>query len=171
MIRKAAKTDLEAVVRIYEEIIAEEEKGNCCIGWVRGIYPTRETAEAALQNGSLYVLEADGVVVASARIDHEQPPAYATVPWHQQLPPEKVLVLHTLTVSPAAAGHGHARTIMSFYEAMAREQGCCMRIDTNVKNSAQHFYFKLGYAPRGVIPCEFNGIRGVNLLCMEKCPE
>lgn len=171
MIRKAAKTDLEAVVRIYEEIITEEEKGHSGIGWVRGVYPTHETAETALQDGSLYVLETDGAVVGSARIDHEQPPAYATIPWHQQLPPEKVLVLHTLTVSPAAHGHGYGSTIMAFYEAMAREQGCCMRIDTNVKNSAQHFYFKLGYAPRGVIPCEFNGIRGVNLLCMEKCPE
>ena len=29
-------------------------------------------------------------------------------------------------------------------------------------------YAKHGYIESGVIPCEFNGIPGVNLVCMEK---
>lgn len=51
--------------------------------------------------------------------------------------------------------------------------GClCLRIDTNVKNtSARKLYKRLGYRESGVIPCRFNGIPDVNLVCLEKLLE
>ena len=47
-IRKAARADLDAVCRIYDQIHTAEERGEATIGWQRGVYPERETAEAAL---------------------------------------------------------------------------------------------------------------------------
>ena len=46
-IRKAARADLDAVCRIYDQIHTAEERGEATIGWQRGVYPERETAEAA----------------------------------------------------------------------------------------------------------------------------
>ena len=57
-----------------------------------------------------------------------------------------------------------------FYESLAAERGCpCLRIDTNEKNAvARRMYARHGYRESGVIPCEFNGIPDVGLVCMEK---
>lgn len=49
-IRKADAADLDAVVRVYEHVYDAEEAGPAQVGWVRGVYPVRSTAEAALVN-------------------------------------------------------------------------------------------------------------------------
>ena len=50
-IRKADAADLDAVVRVYEHVHDAEEAGPAQVGWVRGVYPVRSTAEAALERG------------------------------------------------------------------------------------------------------------------------
>ena len=137
---------------------------------MRGVYPTRATAQAALDAGELFVLESDGTVYAAGRINREQVPVYAEVPWAHDAAPEQVLVLHTLVVDPAAAGHGYGTQFVRFYEQYAREHGCPeLRIDTNAKNAnARRLYAYLGYREAGIAPCTFNGIDGVALVCLEK---
>lgn len=95
---------------------------------------------------------------------------YAEVPWAHDAAPEQVLVLHTLVVDPAAAGHGYGTQFVRFYEQYAREHGCPeLRIDTNAKNAnARRLYAYLGYREAGIAPCTFNGIDGVALVCLEK---
>jgi len=170
MIRRARPGDIPAIAAIYDAILALEERGDMTVGWQRGIYPTADTARQAVEAGDMYVLEADGVIVASARINRQQMPAYAEVNWRYQAPDDLVMVLHTLTVDPARSGRGYARRFLAFYEETARENGCiALRIDTNERNAAARaMYQKHGYMESGVIPCEFNGIPGVNLVCLEK---
>ena len=167
-IRKAAEADIDAVTEIYDHIHDEEE--SCSIGWQRGAYPVRATAETAVSLGELFVLESDGTVYAAGRINREQVPVYAEVPWAHDAAPEQVLVLHTLVVDPAAAGHGYGTQLVRFYEQYAREHGCPeLRIDTNAKNAnARRLYAYLGYREAGIAPCTFNGIDGVALACLEK---
>ena len=49
-------------------------------------------------------------------------------------------------------------------------RGCTvLRIDTNETNTpARRLYASLGYREVGAVPCEFNGIPNVNLVCLEK---
>ena len=101
--RKASAADVSAVEEIYNDIHTEEEKGKLTIGWIRGIYPTRATAEGALQRGELFVLENEGRVVGAGIINQDQAEAYAQGRWEHELPPEQVCVLHTLVVSPVAS--------------------------------------------------------------------
>ena len=169
-IRKATQADIPAIAAIYKAIHDLEAAGQLCIGWQRGVYPTAETALEAVRLGEMYVLLDEGRIAASGRINRQQMPAYAEVPWHIAAPDDRVLVLHTLTVDPARARRGYAGRFIQFYEALARDMGCiALRIDTNARNAAARaMYAKLGYVESGVIPCEFNGIPGVNLVCMEK---
>ena len=169
-IRPATADDLPRIEQIYDAIHTAEETGATSVGWARGVYPTRATAQAALDDGALFVLEDDGVLVAAGRIDQVQVPVYAQVPWQYVAPPEQVLVLHTLVVDPAAAGHGYGTQFVRFYEQYAREHGCPeLRIDTNAKNAnARRLYAYLGYREAGIAPCTFNGIDGVALVCLEK---
>lgn len=170
MIRRAIIGDLPAVAAIYAVIHDREEAGEATIGWQRGIYPTAETARAAIEAGELFVLEDEGRVVASARINKEQMPAYAEVEWRCPAEDDRVLVMHTLTVDPAVSRRGYGGQFLAFYEQRAAALGCtALRIDTNARNAtARAMYARHGYVESGIIPCEFNGIPGVNLVCMEK---
>lgn len=169
-IRPAAAGDIARITEIYDAIHTAEEAGVTTIGWARGVYPTRATAQAALDAGELFVLEDDGTVYAAGRINHEQVPVYAQVPWQHDVPPEQVLVLHTLVVDPAAGGRGYGTQFMRFYEQRARALGCReLRIDTNAKNAAaRRLHTSLGFREMAVMPCNFNGIAGVSLVCLEK---
>ena len=169
-IRPATADDLPRIEQIYDAIHTAEETGATSVGWARGVYPTRATAQAALDDGALFVRDDNGVLVSSGRIDRTQVPVYAQVPWQYAAPPEQVLVLHTLVVDPAAAGHGYGTQFVRFYEQYAREHGCPeLRIDTNAKNAnARRLYAYLGYRETGIAPCTFNGIDGVALVCLEK---
>ena len=69
MIRKAVKSDLDAVVNIYDEIHQAEEEGFISVGWIRGIYPVKETAEEALKRDDIFVIEKDGIVLGSGIIN------------------------------------------------------------------------------------------------------
>ena len=169
-IRKATARDIDAVSEIYKHIHACEEAGELTIGWKRGIYPTRKTAQDALFLGDLFVLEDGGRVLASCRINQTQVPEYANADWLYQAPDSEVMVLHTLTVEPSAAKHGYGSAMLDFYEKYALEQGChYLRIDTNAINAAaRSMYSKRGWREAGILPCTFNGIPGVMLVCPEK---
>ncbi len=169
MVRKATPADLDAIAAIYDDIHTEEEAGRSTVGWVRGVYPTRKSAEEAIGRAEMFVLDADGVV-AAAKINREQVPEYALAQWDFPAPDEQVMVLHTLVVSPRCKGQGYGSRFVDFYEAYARENGCpYLRMDTNERNlAARALYKKLGYREVGIVPCAFNGIPDVRLVCLEK---
>ena len=170
MFRKATANDIDAIAAIYGEIHTEEEAGRASTGWQRAIYPTRKTAEDAVAIGDMFVAEEDGRVVAAARINREQVDVYAHTPWQYAASDDAVMVLHTLVVSPAEKGRGLGSAFVAFYEQYARENSCpVLRMDTNERNTvARALYKKLGYREAGVMPCVFNGIPGVGLVCLEK---
>ena len=63
MIRRAAESDIMAVAAIYSSIHDAEERGDTTTGWIRGVYPTEDTAREALSRGELFVEEHDGAAV------------------------------------------------------------------------------------------------------------
>ena len=168
--RKATAQDIPAVEKIYEDIHTEEEAGRTSIGWIRGVYPTRKTAEASLLRGDLFVAEADGEVVGTAIINQQQVDAYEGAAWQYPAKDEEVMVLHTLAIAPQMAQRGFGKAFVRFYEDYARQHGCrYLRMDTNARNlRARAMYRKLGYAEIGIVPCVFNGIDGVQLVLLEK---
>jgi len=171
-IRTAHCGDLQAVEEIYNQIHTEEKAGRTTTCWIRDVYPTIHTAEGALDRGDLFVMEDDGgELVGAAIINQQQVDVYANGSWQHDAPPEEVMVLHTLVISPAQANKGLGKIFVHFYEQYAIEKGCrFLRMDTNVKNTrARAVYAKLGYREAGVVPCVFNGIQGVELVLLEKC--
>ena len=170
MIRLAGLSDLDAIDAIYRDIHDGEEAGRTTIGWIRSVYPTRATAEASIRAGDMFVMEEAGVIVAAAKINREQVPEYADADWSADAPPERVMVLHTLVVSPKKAGRGLGTRFVAFYEAYASARGCpYLRMDTNERNrAARALYAGLGYREAGIVDCVFNGIPGVRLVCLEK---
>ena len=170
MIRKAKECDIQKIVSIYEEILSLEEAGRVTTGWIRGIYPGEKTALSALSEGTLYVLEEEGKVLASAIINQKAADGYDKAAWEFDAKSDEILVIHTLTVSPSASGKGYGTEFIRFYEAMGKEMGVRdLRLDTNERNkTARAFYKKLGYKEVDIVDSDFNGLGKVNLVCLEK---
>ena len=170
IIRKAEIADLSRIEGIYSEIHDAESAGLLTTGWLRGIYPVRATAEAALKRRDLFVLEDNGMLLGAGVINQLQVDVYAGAPWKHQVPDDQVCVLHTLVISPKASGRGFGKQFVSFYESYAKEHGCPeLRIDTNAKNvRARQMYQKLGYREIAIVPTVFNGIPDVQLVLIEK---
>jgi len=168
--RKAAAEDIPAIAKIYEDIHTEEESGRTSIGWIRGVYPTKKTAEASLLRGDLFVAEDNGIVVGTAIINQLQVDVYEGAGWKFPAEDSEVMVLHTLVISPRVFGKGYGKAFVKFYEDYALSQNCpYLRMDTNARNTrARAMYGKLGYREIGIVPCIFNGIEGVQLVLLEK---
>lgn len=169
-IAKATAADLPAVAQIYESIIARQARGGPYVGWQSGVYPTLQTARAALERSDLFVQRCGEKVVGSAIINQTQVDVYAQVSWQYPVPDSQVMVLHTLVIDPAESAHGFGGQFAAFYESYAAQNGCpYLRIDTNARNEvARKFYKKLGYHEVGIVPCRFNGIPNVDLVMLEK---
>ena len=166
-IRKAEPSDLNSIEQIYSDIHTAEEKGLQTIGWKRGVYPTGKTAEDAISRGDMFVLEEEKILVAGI-INRIQVDVYDGACWEYDT--DSVCVLHTLVVSPQAAGRGYGSAFVDFYERWAMEHGLPeLRIDTNARNTAaRSMYKKLGYKEIGIVPIVFNGIQGADLVLLEK---
>lgn len=173
MFRKATMNDLDQLEELFDRVHTEEEAGRVSTGWIRGVYPTRKTVESAICADDLFVAEADGKIVATGRINTIQMPEYAVVDWVDQVTDDQVMVLHMLAVLPEEQGKGYGPAFERFYEKYSIEQGRpYLRIDTNEKNlRARALYKRLGYRESGIVPCVFNGIDGVHLVCLEKRAE
>ena len=170
MIRKATIADLDAIAAIYDAVHTAEECGEMTIGWNRAIYPTRETAERAIRAEDMYVLEEDGCIAAAGLLNKVQVAEYALIPWEIAAEDDEVFVMHTLVVDPAKTRRGHAAAFVAYYHDLARKLGCrTLRIDTNARNAAaRKMYAKLGFREAGAVPCVFNGLEGVQLVCLER---
>lgn len=169
-IRKAGKTDIDGIERIYDHVHDSEEKEPVGVGWIRNVYPTRKTAEDALKRDDLFVMLENGKVVAAAVINQIQVEQYKDAAWKHRAKPEEVMVLHALAVDPFEKNKGYGKAFVAFYEEYAKQHGCnALRMDTNEKNTkARGLYQHLGYEEIGIVKGVFNGIPDVGLVCLEK---
>jgi len=170
MFRKATAADIDAIAAIYDRIHTAEENGENVTGWIRGIYPVRNTALAALERGDLFVLTKENRVIGSMVLNQRQDDFYALADWEYKVSADQVMVMHTLAIDPLVKGQGFGRQMAAHYEQYASKHGCrYLRIDTNIRNqAARNFYAKLGYREIGSQPCDFNGLLGVELMLLEK---
>lgn len=172
LFRPAAESDLDAIERHYTELLTHEaETGRSTTNWSLGVYPTRQTAAAALAAGTLWVLAREGKPVASVILNHHQDDFYATIGWQYPAPPEQVLVVHTLCIPPRYAGQGLGRECVSRIKQQAAAMGCAViRLDTWAGNvPAVTLYQKNGFSLCGRAQVLFQGKIPEELVFLEYC--
>lgn len=171
MIRLAVEADLPAIGAVYEEVLdLEDARPASYTNWLRGTYPTVDTARKALEAGELWVaLEGDDLY-ASFILNGTQLPEYDNIPWQFRAERDKVAVIHTLVVSPRYSRRGKARELVAFCEAESRRRGwTVMRLDTYEGNHpANAMYPRLGYRLAGGTEFFFQGYIHEILNCYEK---
>lgn len=159
MIRKANLTDIDQVEAGYTELLRHEKENGAYTVWQEGVYPTRKTAETALSEGSLYVMENRGEICASMIVNRSQPKEYGNINWSCRAGAYKVLVLHLLCVRPSRAGQGIGKEMVRFAIEEARRFRCkTVRLDTGKQNiPAAALYAKLGFEIAGSAPMMIGG--------------
>lgn len=168
MIRLAENKDLNQVACIYDDILDYEEQTVNYTTWLKGKYPTIKDAEKSFSQGTLFVGEEGGKLWGSVILNDIQLPEYGKIPWKTKT--DKVLVIHTLCISPRFWGKGKASEFVLFTEELARGNGYgAIRLDTYEGNvPANKLYSKLGYSYAGNTEFFFQGFIHEILNCYEK---
>lgn len=149
MIRKAVSKDIDAVEESYRELLLYEKENGTDSNWVLDLYPVRATAEAALNEGTLYVAEEGDIICGSAILNRYQPEGYKEGTWKYEA--ENVLVIHTLCIPPSKAGRGLGKAFIRFAAELAANNKCdVIRLDTWAGNKkAASLYTKMGFERAG----------------------
>ena len=169
-IRPANVADLDGITAIYDAILDREEAGPVYTNWQRGKYPTADTARQALEAGTLYVGEENDFLWGVVNLNGIQLPEYDVIPWTIPAERDRVAVIHTLCIHPAASGQGRVKQMVAFCEEESRRQGkTVMRLDTWEGNlPANRMYPALGYRYAGAAEFFFQGFIREILNCYEK---
>ncbi len=144
-IRKTQKTDIDAVMAIYDKARAFMREHGNTTQWPAGT-PSRETIETDIAAGGSYVCEQDGRVVATFAFLPGPDSTYAHIEgegWHGE---GAYSVLHR--VASDGSAHGVAAAMFAF----AQERVRMLRIDTHEDNiPMQGAIAKAGFRPCGII--------------------
>lgn len=151
MIRKAKINDIEEIEKIFTEILLYEQNHTAYTVWKKGVYPTRQVAENALSEGSLYVMEESGKICASMIINQNAPEEYNAVDWKSGALPSDVFIIHLLCVRPSEAGRGVGKEMVKFVIEEAKRRNLkAIRLDTGSQNiPAKTLYINLGFELAG----------------------
>ena len=149
IIRKANKTDLENIMKMYKSCV----KGmleNGIDQW-DDTYPNTEIISEDLNVGTYYVAEIDETIIGGVNIDRNQDDTYLTLDWEDKS--DSFLVVHRLGVKEEFWNKKIGKDLMLFTEKLVIEKGLkSIRLDTYSGNpKAMEFYRRLGYTELGTI--------------------
>lgn len=147
LIEKGTIYDIEELEVLYDDINDYLEANINYPGWIKGVYPVRETAATGIESNNLFVLKIDGVIAGSVILNNKPENAYNEVSWDIEADYKDVIVVHTLVVNPKFMRQQIAWKLMQFAQQYAIEQGIkSIRLDVSIHNiAAIALYEKLGY--------------------------
>lgn len=114
IIFQMAKMDeFHQVMEFYYDLIDSFAESEAKPGWIKGIYPTEEMIQTAIENGELLIGIQDGEVVGAMVLNHSYPDEYEKGEWAVQAEKEEVMSIHALGVSAACQGRGVAKRMLA----------------------------------------------------------
>ena len=136
----ATQNDFETIIAFYDDVTERTPEMGTYARWQKGKHPTEEGISAYINEGSMYIYREQGVIVGAMAVTMYQGEDYHAIDWSQQVPDEKVAVIHILAVSPDAQGKGIG-------SEMIRE---AIRLDALASNTPAHkLYERLSFEYRG----------------------
>ena len=154
IIRKANKTDLENIMKMYKSCVNGMLKNG--IDQWDDTYPNTEIINEDLNVGSYYVAEMDETIIGGVNIDKNQDDTYLALDWEDKS--DSFLVVHRLGVKEEFWNKKIGKDLMLFTEKLVIEKGLkSIRLDTYSGNpKAMEFYIRLGYTELGTIDLKPN---------------
>lgn len=133
--RKGTLQDLDELEGLYEDVIDYLDCHTNYPGWVKGIYPNRDSAVEGVEEDNLFVACIDGRIAGTVILRHKQEAAYLPVDWHIELDEKDIFVIHTLAVHPDYLHKGVGKGLMKAILLYANERNVkAVRLDVVCDN-------------------------------------
>lgn len=147
----ATQKDFETIIAFYDDVTERTPEMGTYARWQKGKHPTEEGISAYINESSMYIYRERGVIVGAMAVTMYQGEDYHTIEWSQQVPDEKVAVIHILAVSPDAQGKGNGSEMIREAIRLAQNNGMqAIRLDALASNTPAHkIYERLGFEYRG----------------------
>lgn len=145
--------DINELENVYNDLNDHLQLGINYPGWLKGVYPVRETAEIGIREGNLFTLKIEGKIAGSVILNHKQEKAYNQVNWGVDADDSQIMVIQTLVVHPHFMKQGISRKLMDFSKKYAlSKEAKSIRLDVAIQNiPAISLYEKCGYNYIGTV--------------------
>lgn len=153
IVEKATQKDINELEALYNNLNDYLDTNVNYSGWIKGVYPIRETAVKGIEGNNLFVLRIDNSIAGSIILNHDPEKAYDEVEWGTDVDYNEIIVVHTLVVSPQYMQQGVGCKLMTFAHEYALKQNMkSIRLDVSINNMpAIALYEKLGYKYMGTV--------------------
>lgn len=147
----ATQKDFETIIAFYDDVTERTPEIATYARWSKGKHPTVEGIRTYINEDSIYLYREHGDIVGAMAITMYQGEDYHGIDWSQQVPDEKVAVIHILAVSPDSQGKGIGSEMVNEAIRMAKSKGMqTIRLDALASNTPAHkLYERLGFEYRG----------------------
>lgn len=151
-IRRAVFSDFEQAVRLYDSVTLHLENNINYPGWTHKVYPSANTVEKGLKEGSLFVCESeedssDARIVGAFLLNTDPDGDYSVGDWSVELSEGEYTIIHALAVSPDFHGNGIGKSMVKFCLDYSKNNGYKgLRLDAVPGNTpARRMYEGLGF--------------------------
>lgn len=147
VVEKGTVYDIDELEQLYDSLNEYLGRHTNYPGWIRGIYPARDTAEDGVRDEGLYVIRDQGKIVGTVILRHEPEAAYLDCDWHVDLDYSDIFVVYTFAVHPQYLKKGVGKNLMAFIISHGMETGVrAIRLDVYEKNTpAISLYKSFGF--------------------------
>ncbi len=147
VIEKGTSDDVSELEKLYNDLNDYSSTHINYPGWIKDIYPVRQTAIDGIGEDSLFVLRINKTIAGSVILNHYPEDAYHQVQWGISAGYDDVIVIHTLIVHPDFMKKGIGEALLNFAKEYSLNNGIIsIRLDVSVDNlPAIRLYEKMGY--------------------------
>ena len=148
----ATQNDFDAIIAFYDDVTERTPEMATYARWSKGKHPTEEGISAYIDEGSMYVYQEGGEIIAAVALTMYQGEDYHAIEWSQLVEDDKVAVIHILAVSPDYQGTGIGSEMIREAIRLAQTNGMkAIRLDALASNTPAHkIYNALGFEYRGL---------------------
>ena len=147
----ATQNDFDAIIAFYDDVTERTPEMATYARWSKGKHPTEEGIRAYIDEGSMYVYQEGGEIIAAVALTMYQGEDYHAIQWSRQVADAEVAVIHILAVSPDRQGTGIGSEMIREAIRLAQRRGMkAIRLDALASNTPAHkLYERLGFEYRG----------------------
>jgi len=152
-IETGTMNDIDELEKLYNDLNEYLQLEINYPGWIKGVYPVRETAETGIKEENLFILRVGGRIAGAIILNHKQEEAYNQVVWGLEADDCQIIVIHTLVIHPEYMKHGISQKLMNFAKEYSMQNAIkSIRLDVAIQNMpAISLYEKCGYKYIGTV--------------------
>ncbi len=146
-IRNAALSDFEKASELYDKVTLHLENNINYPDWIHKVYPSSETVEKGIKEGSLFVCEEGGKTIGAFLLNTDPDGDYSQGNWTADIAEGEYMIIHALAVDPDYKGRGIGKRMVKFCLDYAKGKGHrAIRLDAVPKNTpARGMYESMGF--------------------------